>query len=150
MSTRYKWNNFPREAQLFLGQCDCILWDLKVRQQKSSNKLPLLHNFFSFYGHTHSIWKFPGQGLNPSHSCKLSHSCCNAGSFNTLPWAGDQTYTSTVTRATTVGFLSHWTMVGTPFCTNFEIMWFPPFFFLKYNFIIVAKWVIDCVHTTAS
>ena len=24
--------------------------------------------FVCFYGHTHSIWKFPGQGLNPSPS----------------------------------------------------------------------------------
>ena len=28
---------------------------------------------------THSIWKFSGQRLNPSHSCDLHHSCSNAG-----------------------------------------------------------------------
>ena len=27
------------------------------------------------------MWKFPGQGLNLSHSCNLCHSCDNAGSF---------------------------------------------------------------------
>ena len=31
-----------------------------------------LFNFnFFIYGHTHDIWKFPGQGLNPSHNCDL-------------------------------------------------------------------------------
>ena len=34
--------------------------------------------FLSFYGHTHATWTFPGEGLNPSHSCDL---CCN---FDTL------------------------------------------------------------------
>ena len=32
---------------------------------------------FSLFGHTHSIWKFPGQGSNPSQSCNLHHSCSN-------------------------------------------------------------------------
>ena len=36
--------------------------------------------FFSF-GHTHGIWKFPGQEWNPSHSCDLCHSCSNAKSL---------------------------------------------------------------------
>ena len=34
--------------------------------------------FFKFYGHTRNIWKFPGQGLNLSHSCELCHSCRHA------------------------------------------------------------------------
>ena len=25
--------------------------------------------FFSLCGHTHGMWKFPGQGMNLSHSC---------------------------------------------------------------------------------
>ena len=29
-----------------------------------------LQYFFSFYGYTHSIWKFPGQGSNQSCSCR--------------------------------------------------------------------------------
>ena len=36
---------------------------------------------FVFYGRTHGIWKFLDQGLNPSHSCDLCHSCGDAGSL---------------------------------------------------------------------
>ena len=54
---------------------------------------------FYFYGHIQGIWKFPGQGLNLSHSCDLSWSYSNAGSFNTLCWARDWTCTSTATWA---------------------------------------------------
>ena len=42
--------------------------------------------FFKFYGHTHCIWNFPGQGLNPSHRCDSCHSCSNAGSFTEWGW----------------------------------------------------------------
>ena len=28
-----------------------------------------------FNSHTHSIWKFPGQGSNPNHGCNLCRSC---------------------------------------------------------------------------
>ena len=34
--------------------------------------------FFFFFSHTCSVWKFPGQGWNPSCSCSLRHSCSNA------------------------------------------------------------------------
>ena len=44
-----------------------------------------------FFGCTHGIWKFPGQGLNLSHSCNLWHSSGNAGPL---------------TQHTTVGTLS--------------------------------------------
>ena len=37
--------------------------------------------FFFLFDHTCSIWKFPGQGSNPSHSCGLCHNCSNAGSL---------------------------------------------------------------------
>ena len=30
---------------------------------------------------TYGMWKFPGQGLNPHHSCSLQHSCSNARSL---------------------------------------------------------------------
>ena len=48
------------------------------------------YTFFkkNFYGHSHSIWKFPVQRLNLSHSCELCHSCCNTRSFNPLLPAG--------------------------------------------------------------
>ena len=55
-----------------------------------------------------SIWKFPGQRLNPSHSCG------NTRSFNPLLWARDQTCASPVIRASAVRFLTHWGMAGTP------------------------------------
>ena len=50
--------------------------------------------FLNFYGHAHSIWKFPGQGLHLSWRCDLHHSCSNIRSFNPLCWA----------RVTAVGF----------------------------------------------
>ena len=70
--------------------------------------------FHFFYGCTHSIWKFLGQGLNPSPNCNL-HCCCgNTGSCNPLHWAGNWTHTSTVTWASAVGFLTHCTATGIP------------------------------------
>ena len=63
--------------------------------------------FFPFYGLTCYRWKFLGQGLNLSHSCNLSHRCSNTRSMNPLHWAGDQTYTFTVTSASVVRFLTH-------------------------------------------
>lgn len=38
----------------------------------------LLQKVQHFFGH---MLKFPGQGLNPHHSCNPSHSCDNAGSL---------------------------------------------------------------------
>ena len=45
----------------------------------------------------HGAWKFPGQGLSPSPSCDLCHSCSHAQSFNLVLWAGDRTLASPVT-----------------------------------------------------
>ena len=70
-------------------------------------------SLFFFYGHTHSIWKFPRQRLNPSHSCSLRYRHGNAGSFNPLCQARDQTHTSTATRAPAVISLTHYATVGT-------------------------------------
>ena len=59
-------------------------------------------NFFFFLmAAPCGIWKFLGQELS------LSRSCGNTGSFNPLCRAGDQTHPSVVTRATTVGSLTH-------------------------------------------
>ena len=55
-----------------------------------------------------------GQGLNPSHSCNLCHSCGNAGCFNLLGGAGDWTYASAATWATAVKFLTEGAIAGTP------------------------------------
>ena len=48
----------------------------------------LTKNFFFLYGCTHSMWKLWGQGLNPSHSCELHHSCGNARSLTHCPRPG--------------------------------------------------------------
>lgn len=44
--------------------------------------------FFFFFGHTHPIWKLPGQGLNQSLCFDLRHSCDNALSLTHCPTAG--------------------------------------------------------------
>ena len=59
-------------------------------QKRTQGKNIFLLDFF-FFGHTRSIWKFPGQGLNPSlRMCDLRHRILNA-----LCWAGDETRRTT-------------------------------------------------------
>ena len=41
--------------------------------------------FFFLNGRTSSVWKFLGQGSNPSHCWDLHHSCSNARSSTTVP-----------------------------------------------------------------
>ena len=106
--------------------CLCIVLIARFPRTKNFNfgDLPCLPRIiFSFYrlcfflffnGHTCSVWKFLGQGLNPSCSCDLCHRCSNTGSFHPLHWARDQTCTSVATGATETGFLKHWITVGTP------------------------------------
>ena len=53
--------------------------------------------FFFFFGSTCSPWKFLGQGLNPSLSSELCHSCRDIRSLTHVHRAGDQTSTSTET-----------------------------------------------------
>ena len=72
---------------------------------------------FFFLCHTHNIWKFTGQGLNPIHLCC---SCGNARSLKLLCQARDQTCNSTVTQATVVRFLTHCPTVGTPVVFLFD------------------------------
>lgn len=43
--------------------------------------LSIYLNFFFFFCHTHSMWKFPGQGSNPCHSSDLNHISDNAESL---------------------------------------------------------------------
>ena len=62
------------------------------------------------------VWKFPSQGLTLSSSCNIHCSCGNAGFFNPLCQAKDQTHTSTVTQAVVVRFLTHCTVAKTPIC----------------------------------
>ena len=50
-----------------------MLWnfiEVKVVQHSDCTKCcSIIQFFFSFLGHTRSIWKFPGKGLNWSCSC---------------------------------------------------------------------------------
>ena len=48
-----------------------------VKRLVSSICKDLLWFSIFFCGCTHSMWKFPGQGLNPSCSWDLYHSCSN-------------------------------------------------------------------------
>ena len=83
---------------------------------------------FQLYGHTHSIWNFPGQGLNSGLSCKLCNSWGNIRSFDLMNQGRDRTWTSAVTRATAVRFLTHrttaWTLRFSSFNWNFYIKQF--------------------------
>ena len=109
------------EVELLIFMCWLSVYHLFKKKKK-------------FNGCTCSIWKFLGQGLNPSCTCNLCRSCDNAGSFKPLCQARDQTHTSAVTTA--VGFLTHCAAAGTPYiifeemsiqilCPSFNrIVWF--------------------------
>ena len=73
------------------------------RLAESSTQFPgsegysdISHPIFYCCCYTRSVWKFPGQGLNPSHSCS------NTRSFTPLRGAGNWTLASTATRAAAV------------------------------------------------
>ena len=63
---------------------------------------------FVIYGHTHSTYKFLGQGLNLSHNFDL-----RCSPLNTLRSAGDRTLTFTATRAAAVRFPTYCAIAGT-------------------------------------
>ena len=65
--------------------------------------------FFFLNGLTHGVWKFPGQGLNPSHICDFRCPCGNTGYFNPLYQAGNWTHTSTATLVVAAESLTHFT-----------------------------------------
>ena len=50
-------------------QSHILIWPLSSSLTED-NSLFFFFIFFKFYGCTH--WKFPGQGLNPSHRCDLT------------------------------------------------------------------------------
>ena len=97
-------------------KCSFLTLSSIMFHHKSLDIFPLhsviLFLFSIFYDHTCSIWKFPGQGLNLSHSCALQNSCSNARSFNQLYQARDRTCASAETQAAAVGFLTHCTMAA--------------------------------------
>ena len=91
----------PREAPYSLSEChgwagqwsfgvpvDSVLFLTQGSPQtyRTPNYNAAPHHVFCaiffFNGCTRGTWKFPGQGLNLTHSCDLCHSCSNAGSFN--------------------------------------------------------------------
>ena len=47
-----------------------------------------------FLSCAHGMWKFTGQGSNPSHSCNLCHSCGNSGSLIHCAPTGSPLYIS--------------------------------------------------------
>jgi len=71
---------------------------INLHSHQQCRRVPFLHTllsiyylqafFFFFFGHTHSIYKFPGQGSNLSQSCSLYHSCSNAVSLTHYATAG--------------------------------------------------------------
>ena len=67
-----------------------------------------------FYGRICGVWKFLGQGSNLNHTCNPCHRFGNARSFNPLCQARNWTHPSTVTWATAVRFLTHYTRTGSP------------------------------------
>ena len=80
---------------------------------------------FSFFGHTHSIWNFPGQGLNWSCSCQATatwdpscicdHSSWQCWILNLLSEARDQTTSSWIL----IGLWTRWATMGTPETVSF-------------------------------
>ena len=74
-----------------------------------------------FFSHTCGIWKFLGQGLNPSQSCNLHHNC---QILNPLHRAREPTDASTETR-----------QIINPLCHSRNS--FPPTFFLFFFFFFL-------------
>ena len=70
---------------LFLHSNGAIAVRFLIHWATVGTPTPLIFNhinlFFFFYDCTCGIWKFLAQGLNPSHSCHLHHSCSNARSL---------------------------------------------------------------------
>ena len=85
------------------------------------------------------IWKFPGQGSNPSRGCG------KAGNFNALSQAGDRICTSVATWVTAVEFLTYCTPARTP-C---QVFLFYLFIFLAPLEAYGSSWAKDWIQTTA-
>ena len=97
---------------------EIIIGNLNTNHLLYLHFIYLLIYWFSdlFNGLTFVIWKFLGQGWNPSHS----NLCSKARCFNPLCQARDQTWTSTVTHTTAVGFFTHCAMAVSPISCNFK------------------------------
>ena len=77
-------------------------------------------NFNLFFGHSHSIWKSPSQGSNPSWSCDPCHSCSNARSLTHSIGPGIEV--APLQRQ--ARSLIHFATVGTPGYTFFFFFFF--------------------------
>ena len=80
-----------------------------------SSGLSSFDSIFFLNGPNPGLWKFPGQGLNPSCSCGRQN-----WSFNPLHQAGDQTCTFKATPDAAVRFLTPCTIPGTPALVAFK------------------------------
>ena len=72
--------------KVFANQNPCFTSQKKKPLEPSFQNIYFL--FFNFFGRTCSIWKFLGQGTNPSCSFYLHHSCSNTGSLTPIPGQG--------------------------------------------------------------
>ena len=103
-------------------------------------KLAFFVCFFKFYCPTCSIGKFPGQGLNLSHSFDPHGRCSNAESFT---WCARLRIIPTV-RLCTSWIFSLWIMLIFLFCSydhffcfNFSLTLPQDFFFFFFNLFAI-------------
>ena len=78
-----------------------FIWKLS-QQWSSTVRIANYIIFFSFYGCTYGIWKFPGQGLNQSCNCSL----CLSNTGSELPLQ------PTPKACSNAGSLTHWSRPG--------------------------------------
>ena len=66
--------------------------------------------------HTHGLWKFSGQRLNPGHCCELRHRCTNARLWTHCTGLGSNLHLSNDPSCCrdNAGSLTHCTTAGTP------------------------------------
>ena len=62
--------NEARDQMLFLMDTSWVWNSLSHNENSQMSFFFLSFFFFAFQGHTHSIWKFSGQGSNWSQSCQ--------------------------------------------------------------------------------
>ena len=86
-----------------------------------------------FNGHTHDIWKFPGQGLNLSHSCDLPCSCLSNGSFNPLHGTRIKSTRPQGPELLHSDFI-HCVTAGTQCCSVRSITWINEYMLYLFNF----------------
>ena len=103
---KIKKNIICRNVFLLLFSLACI-WELKSFK-RAYVFIEIYHRFKTFFnGRTCCLCKFQSHRGNASGCGDLHHSCGNAGFFNSLHQAGDQTLVSTVSWATAVRFFTH-------------------------------------------